>query len=134
MHGQLQQLTILCCRCISREQFCFAGALFSLQQQTVLFCNSSVLQAHCLLFSNQQFCVAGALFSLQQQTVLCCRRTVFTSATNNSVLQAHRSQPVEDSQDLYGGSESDHNNSIASSAMHTSFSDDAVSQILDADG
>ena len=81
--------------------------------------NSSVLQAHCFHFSNKQFCVAGALFSLQQQ---------------NSVLQAHRSQPVEDSQDLYGGSESDHNNSIASCAMHTSFSDDAVSQILDADG
>ncbi|KAK7103502.1 claspin-like [Littorina saxatilis] len=49
----------------------------------------------------------------------------------------HRSslaQPIEDSQDLYGGSESDHNNSFASSAMHTSFSEDTASQMLDADG
>ena len=89
MHGQLQQSTVLCCRCISREQFCFAGALFSLQQQTVLFCNSSVLQAHCFHFSNKQLCVAVALFSLQQQTVLFCRRIVFTSATKSYVLQSH---------------------------------------------
>ena len=49
-------------------------------------------------------------------------------------LQSRRSQPIEDSQDLYGGSESDHNNSFTSSAMHNSFGDDAVSQMLDADG
>ncbi|KAK7504156.1 hypothetical protein BaRGS_00004460 [Batillaria attramentaria] len=40
--------------------------------------------------------------------------------------------PMEDSQDLYGGSESDHNSSVVSQT-HGSLSDD-MSQLLDADG